>query len=284
MIEFNVNDFITLKLENDKTIIYVNEERFLICKHLIFNIPTNRIRYYDEIQSIDEIVGLSNKRQEIPPETEFWAHCSNLQAWSENNYDTRLLHSNLAFPLLKELAEAGDIVARKYFKEEIAKRFSSRHYPTAKFLYDEGYLGMLTHIELETLIQDCLNQISITEKFRILLRDTIMHEITRQFPHVKEIRYFVKDEEVIDLKISRKSTRKTRDTKDIFCLHNLTHLKALSLSNFENSSLCEFENFTKLEKLELQSCNIEEIKCLRILNNLKQLELGFNRINKIEGL
>ena len=36
---------------------------------------------------------------DITPKQEFWAHCSNLQTWNENYYDTRLIHTNLAFPL-----------------------------------------------------------------------------------------------------------------------------------------------------------------------------------------
>jgi hypothetical protein len=50
----------------------------------------------------------------IPPEIRFWAHCSNLETWGENNYDTRLIHSNLAFPLLKKLTEAGDQTKKNY--------------------------------------------------------------------------------------------------------------------------------------------------------------------------
>ena len=49
MIEFNVNHLITPRLENDESVIYVNEEKFLICKRLILNISTNNINHYDEI-------------------------------------------------------------------------------------------------------------------------------------------------------------------------------------------------------------------------------------------
>lgn len=284
MTEFKVNNLITLKLENYKTIIYVKEERFLICKHLIFNISINKISFLDEIMSVDEVVGRSNKKQEIPPEVEFWAHCSNLQAWAENNYDTRLLHSNIAFPLLKKLAETGDLKAERVFKEEIAQRFSSGYYPTAKFLYEEEYLEILTLPELESLIQDCYTAHFTSKNYRILLQKIIMHKINQQFPHGDELRYFVEEDEIVDLKISRKSTRKTKDTKDIFCLQSLTNLKALSLSNFEKCSLCEFENLENLEKLILLLCNVKEIKCLNSLSRLKILELNDNKIMEIDGL
>ncbi len=55
-------------------------------------------------------------RSAILPIKEFWGHCSNLQAWAEYGYDTRLLHPNLAFPLLEKLATVGDPIAKKVFK------------------------------------------------------------------------------------------------------------------------------------------------------------------------
>jgi tetratricopeptide (TPR) repeat protein len=49
----------------------------------------------------------------IPPEDDVAGHASNLQVWAENNYDTLLLYSRLAFPILKALAKAGDEKARR---------------------------------------------------------------------------------------------------------------------------------------------------------------------------
>ena len=99
---------------------------------MLINIPIENINRFDGIESIDQIIYEGNKnfenegiKYQISSEEEFWAHASNLQVWVESNYDTRLLHNNLAFPLLKELVELGDLVAAKVFKEEIVKRFSS---------------------------------------------------------------------------------------------------------------------------------------------------------------
>ncbi len=71
------------------------------------------------------------------------AHCSNLQAWAENNYNTNILHSNLSFPLLTELNKAGDPIAKRVFGEEIAKRIENGYLPTIKFLFQENYLDFL---------------------------------------------------------------------------------------------------------------------------------------------
>jgi len=121
--EFKVNDYITLKLEDDKTFIYVMGERFNQCKYLFLNITVDEIAFLDEIESIDEAAEKlddslealehASAKIQIPPEVEFWGHCSNLQVWAENDYDSRLLHSNLAFPLLKELVDRGAPQAKR---------------------------------------------------------------------------------------------------------------------------------------------------------------------------
>ncbi len=158
--EFKVNDFITLKLEGNNTVIYVDGKKFNHCKYLLLKIPIDEIETFEDIESIDEAaekldksMERRNKKVDVPPATEFWGHCSNLQAWAENNYDTRLLHSNLSFPLLKKLTKAGDIVAKKVFKNEIVERFSSGHSTVMKYLAVRGYLSYLNEEELKTLFE-----------------------------------------------------------------------------------------------------------------------------------
>ena len=157
MLEFKVNDYIELRLEydnvarNDETMIYVAGERFRTCFSLLINIFGKDVSRFDTIESIDEAEEMSSKYSRryslkklgIPPETEFWAHCSNLQAWAENNYDTRIIHRNLAFPLLKKLTEAGDLKARKAFRKEIASRLRSGNETVIEYLITGKY-GDLT--------------------------------------------------------------------------------------------------------------------------------------------
>ena len=160
MNEFKVNNFLTLKLEKGKTNIYIKGERIKQCKFLMLNIPIQETERFKEIESIDEaadILGWRNDGQEgieysIDPETEFWGHCSNLQAWYENDYDTRILHSNLAFPLLRRLTDCGDPLAKKVFKEEIAKRLESGFSPVVLYLIKGEYLSYLNTEELKVLV------------------------------------------------------------------------------------------------------------------------------------
>lgn len=58
-IKFWVNDYITLKLENDKTIIYLNYEKLDVCKYLLLDIAIDEIKSLNELQSIDEAKRLS---------------------------------------------------------------------------------------------------------------------------------------------------------------------------------------------------------------------------------
>ena len=157
--EFAVNEFLTVKLVWRDTIIYVNGELFMSCKRLLINVPIDKISDTDELDSIDEAaeklgwdedgqIKIDGINYNLSPETEFWGHCSNLQAWYEHNYDTRLLHSNLAFSLLKKLVEVGDPQAKKVFEEEIAKRLESGYPPVVEYLVREGYTRYLNSEEL----------------------------------------------------------------------------------------------------------------------------------------
>ena len=74
----------------------------------------------------------------------------------------------------------------------------------------------------------------------------ILDKIRKQFLGVDNVGSFIENSKIIELMISRKSRHKIKDTKDIFCLRFLTDLKILSLSNFENTSLCDFESLSAL--------------------------------------
>ncbi len=153
--EYQINDYLTLKLENKVTTIYVDGEQFIQCKFLLLNIPSNKVRDFDDIESIDEAAERLNHDLEyqnkikikIPPETEFWAHCSNLQVWAEYNYNPSLLHSNLAYPLLEAITDAGDPIAKEVFKQEIKIRFESFNFSTQQYLIENGYLNYFSKEE-----------------------------------------------------------------------------------------------------------------------------------------
>ncbi|TFG20035.1 MAG: ArsR family transcriptional regulator [Promethearchaeota archaeon] len=132
--EFKVNDYITLKLEYGVTNIYVGGEFFRQCKYVLLRKTLYELEYFFEnIESVDELAehldhSMEHEPEEIhiPAETKFWVHCSNMQAWAENNYDPRILHSNLSIPLLKRLAELGDSKAKRMIKKQQKKKRKKR--------------------------------------------------------------------------------------------------------------------------------------------------------------
>lgn len=151
---FYVSDMIKCVKYDKRTRIYINNKKFIQCSYLLISVPKiDANRNYESIDEIAELYKHDHEKDKmiIDDDTEFMGHCSNLQAWYENDYDTRILHSNLSFPLLKKLAEIGDIKAKKVFKEEIAKRWNSGYKNVQKYLKKEGYLDFLTIEELQIL-------------------------------------------------------------------------------------------------------------------------------------
>ncbi|MBD3256602.1 MAG: hypothetical protein GF383_16030 [Candidatus Lokiarchaeota archaeon] len=149
----------------------MNGAPFRQCAFLLLHFTPETLRVVDDADSIDEAeqrylesvgsAGIEERKAfekramelewQLTSEERFLAHASNIQAWVELGYDTRLLHRNLAFPLLKKLTEAGDPQAKKVFKEEIAKRYATGHPTVREFLKTEGYLDLLSQEELNSL-------------------------------------------------------------------------------------------------------------------------------------
>ncbi|TKJ24142.1 MAG: hypothetical protein CEE43_00225 [Promethearchaeota archaeon Loki_b32] len=172
--EFRVNEHLVLKLERNRTNIYVGGRLFNHCKYLLLNIDHYEFKEYDEIESIDETAeklgdsmhGIGFQKYHVSPETEFWGHSSNIQAWYENKYDTRLLHRNLAFPLLEALIKTGDLLAKKVLKEEIAQRLESGYPSVVLYLIKEKYLKYLSQEELNTIFENPKFQKNLSKWFK----------------------------------------------------------------------------------------------------------------------
>lgn len=170
--EIELNKLISLKLESKQCNIYINKELFRNCKILILNIPIDDVAKFDDITSIDHLKETMSskgikyeshyqKRNEdlITPEEEFQAHASNLMAWIENEYNTAIIDSRLAFPLLKELIRHEDPLALKVYKDEFMKRFEEGIFSTQIFLLEQNkeLLTKFTFEELEVL-EECISK------------------------------------------------------------------------------------------------------------------------------
>ena len=219
--EFKINAYLELRLENAKTKIYVGGRLFNQCKYLLLNISDANIKNYDTIDSIDKAVEKLDRSMEgegahnfyLPPETEFWGHCSNLLAWYENDYDTRILHRNLAFPLLRALVDVGDPLAKKVFKEEIAVRLEKGYPSVVLYLINQGYLKYLNREELNFVLENI--------KF--------IRNLPKWFNNFKDIPKW----------LSKRIEAKLNNLKCPYCNSNISHT---SIKRFLNgkSMRCEF--------------------------------------------
>ncbi len=189
MKEFQVNNFITLKLEDKKTVLFVAGERFLQCKYLLLNIPIHDTLTFNNAESIDDASKLLDhslengkplKRIDISPEVEFWAHCSNLQVWCEYNYDISLIHSNLAFPLLKRLTDIGDHLAKQVFKEELIKRLIIGYHPVIEFFFEEECIDYLNEEEIWFVIKDIKEKSFKTRDIYLDVKYTLLKKLVEK--------------------------------------------------------------------------------------------------------
>jgi len=330
ILEKKINQYITLRLEHGRTFIYVNGKRFIQCIRLILNIPKENIPLYDEVDSIDEAAKLyskhvfqnrivrgpmaahvPNQRHNITREQEFWGHCSNIQAWVEHGYDTRILMSNISFPLLRELVKAGDPEARKVFKEEIALRLESGYPSVVQYLLNQGYLSYFNASELKTIIEsteiikglsshpmglsrfliscvskspslaeDILIQVlNLSEGKKIILLSMGISETTR-IPYFRTnlqyYQYLPNLKEALENLFSRVDEKTVEDILD--CIQEIDKIfeeKALKIPDVSRRSYLEaFENIF-LNKLPLDELNEELILVLK--NKLLQIRRGQSR-------
>ncbi len=313
--EYKINEYLKLKLEGDRTYIYVKNKRFRQCMYLLMNVQLDKVEKYDVINSIDEAAETLDRsmerdqsiRRQISPQVEFWGHCSNIEAWAENDYDTRLLHRNLAFPLLRELMLAGDPIAKRVFKEEIAIRITSKHPTVINYLFEEGYLKYLKNYELETIFDD-LDIPIIAQTSNSLNR--ILE--SGQQPSEREIFYVLKRffEKIginhipfIFSKIRKNVSPQNQDKIVKLVYENYKSRKNFSEIEFINENLeyfnIEENDFIKYnnkvigiiqeeEKLILKHKKIGEINKLKGLTNyfekIKNLDLSNNLIQNLSGI
>ena len=260
MKEFHINQYLSLRLKQDETIIYMAGEPFRQCKFLLLNIPITKISTFDEIESIDEAAEKVNetiekeiKKIKISPEAEFWGHCSNLQVWYEHDYDTRLIHSNLAFPLLKKLSELGDPLAKRVFKTEIIKRYVNGVERTRDYLAAEGFLKYFTEDEKVDLLLDTADSIALIKIIEEIWPEKNPNNVILEL--IGEDRIKVENRKIVNL-----------------------YLSNLGLIEFPKAIL----DLKKLEILSLRVNNIKEIpKEIKKLSSLKELCVGSNELSYI---
>jgi hypothetical protein len=315
MITKKINKFLSLKLKNDETYIYVNDREILVCKHIAIDMSLEQLQqlnYNEKVNSIDKLIefyGSTEKQrnmdQKITPQEEFLVHCSNIQAWAEQEYDTKLLHSNISFPLLKRLTEAGDLKAKKVFKEEIVKRYNSGFEKVQHYLAREGYLNLLSNLERELLFKEYLSEVKEIEgvlkkrldivgnvKLRpgIELKDGKVSGLRMQCSLMEKKKEILEKRLInIPLQISRlKSLKKLilgsfLDTHLPEWIGNLTEIRHLDLHFNQLKSLPDsLGNLVELNYLNLSRNDLKSLPLsISKLQNLRKLYLNFNKFKEL---
>ena len=280
MLEFHINKYILLKLENSTTNLYLDRELFRQCRYILLINPHEKEdqRY---IRTVDDAKKKLNSGLEgklkledlgISPIEEFWAHCSNLQVWCENDYDTSLIHSNLAFPLLKKLMEIGDPLARKVFKKELAKTVEiceeTLFVETMGYLMIENYLNMFNKSEKKALSWTLRNILcKLLKKYKLqkllfLLETKILHYLIKE-----DIIYLFKN---LNLKFFENILYSVIENKNKIYFFSETPIFNDQIVNLI------YEILIKKIKIVLKSNNEENIIALirlRILEQLKKKDL-----------
>jgi len=292
--DWKINEYITLKLErNGDTVIYVGGEKFLHCSFILLNIthPEKSGSIIDQIDSVDEAAellddvlhenaGLDEPSpeikeliQKIDPETKFWAHCSNLQVWVENEYDTRLLHSNLSFPLLKRLTELGDPVAKKVFKEEIMMRFYGGVESVMGYLCEEGYLEYLTKEDMYSVVQDDHQVLHDIEKICGKYPAIVPRGGEYSYPAV-----LVNEGRIIAIKLYCSNIKEAPES-----FRSLSKLQEFNMGGTDLEIVPDWiGELNQLIKLDLHSNRIKELQdSIRNLRNLENLNLSNNKLTKL---
>lgn len=209
-VQFRVSPYIVLRLEGTKSVIYICDKKLLVCKDLLLEVSESNVGFYNSFNSVDEIIDSSapGLNLEISPEVEFWGHCSNIQAWVENNYDTKLLDKRIAFPILKELSESGVVRARSIFKEQLIERLKSGGYNILIFFLNQEYLKIFNEHELfsellesnEALIMEEISKSTALEYTLTIEIEESLHESL--FRTEDKLHFYAEDGHVIELELN----------------------------------------------------------------------------------
>ncbi|MHA1337089.1 MAG: leucine-rich repeat domain-containing protein [Promethearchaeota archaeon] len=283
---FRISDYLEVRLVNGKTAVYVGGRLFRYCRFLVLVNP-HRNSAQKDIKSIDDLEELAMDQFEEPlfdlsifgitPEQEFWGHCSNLQAWYEHGYDTRLLHSSLSFPLLKALGEAGDEYAMRMFKLEIAKRFIESPDSIREYLRAAGHLKIFTESELDDIYRDVLGD----EYDVILDLGGLIGRRLEDFYDGLDGYFSMTNNTVTYLSLYKCELSEFPEA--ILRLKHLRKLRIISCGLRELPE--EIGELKELEFLELRNNCLESLpESISELNNLYWLDLSKNQLKHIHEL
>lgn len=304
--EFKINDYITLKLEEKQTNIYIKGEEFKQCVQLLTNTLKNHGRIPNEVTTIDILaknykeISLTDQHSDdkLTPEEVFWGHCSNLQVWAENNYDINLLYSKISIPLLKQLKQNGDPIAIEVYKDELRKAFKI----DKDIIFNRENYKTYSYEEINEIIQKDFIKEKDTGSWGvhfihnpeiINLRNNSffnlggMEHIERFYNTRKLFLGFDKD--YYEAFIENDGDMGDYDKEDLQIqdITGIGYFKKLEELNIHKSQISDINEISELyylKKLRISHGKIQDISKLTSNVNLKHLNLAYNEIHDINYL
>ncbi len=237
IISKKVNDLITLKLVGNNINLFI--------KGLLF--IEDLVRLIDsDIFSIESLTNV-----EI-----FRYFYQRLKKWVDNKYNINLLQSELAFPILEELSNKGDTIARKTFKNEIIVKIRNNSLDDVSYLLQDPIYNNFTTRELKP----------------------ILDEIGLDYVLFKGKIYGIVLNNRLDLR-----NRYIDNLAKIDRLDSLTSLKELLLGRNQLSVIPDtFLNLCSLRSLDLFSNQFKVFPEIVIeLDSLESLNLGWNQLETL---
>jgi len=199
--EFPITDNLGLRLvkikgsNRNRTVIVINGVEISQCMYLLMQLDTQEAEESNDYVNVDELAGKYGKDMEhnasilnITAEEEFWGHCSNIQAWVENDYNPCCLHSSLSVPLLTLLAKTDIRIFHMllYHLDDMWKQYKTRE--RKQFVYDKFCNIVDNCITLYDLTLDDINnsvflRVILEVKFLIRIENFMLNLQNKIYYH-----------------------------------------------------------------------------------------------------
>ncbi len=129
-----INEHMDMRWHEGKPRIFIDDKPFMHCAFLVVAVDTADPA--NEQATVDDLAARPGARRlegrdamteyGLTKDDVLWGFYSSIVGWVESGYNTQVIHTNLAFPLLRELARVGDPKAKRVLKGEIHDRLLSR--------------------------------------------------------------------------------------------------------------------------------------------------------------
>jgi len=107
------------------------------------------------VEDISKLLGFeSNLNKVLTIDDVYQSSCLKMKKWVDNSYDINLIESDLAFPMLEELTNSGDLIAKKIFKFEIIKRIRNHSLDNVSYLFQDPIYCKFAIGELKPILEE----------------------------------------------------------------------------------------------------------------------------------